>query len=312
MQITLVLNTGSTEVVDALREVVARLREAGHTVSPRLTFEGGDARRFACEAAEAGVDLVIAGGGDGTVNEVANGLHDCIDRAAERGDDTPRLPRLGVIPLGTGNDLAGALGLPMEPDQAVAVAMAGTPLRADVAEVNGRRFLNVSTGGLGAEATEEASEESKRVLGSLAYVVSGVRKYVQGDLPSARFTADGEVVHDGPFSVFAVGNSRRTGGGNWLTPRADLSDGLLDLCIVGEVSRVDFLTLAPQLRAGTHLDHPAVLYRQVRTVKVESDTELHVNADGEPLRGDCFDYALSPHQVELMVAEPMKEHGGEG
>lgn len=312
MQITLVLNTGSTEVVDALREIVGRLRDAGHTVSPHLTFEQGDARRFACEAAEAGADLVIAGGGDGTINEVANGLHDCVDRAAERGDDTPRLPRLGVIPLGTGNDLAGALGLPMEPDEAVAVAMTGTPIRADVATVNGRRFLNVSTGGLGAEATEEASEESKRVLGSLAYLVSGVKKYVNMDLPSARFTADGEVVHDGPFAIFAVGNSRRTGGGNWLTPRADLSDGLLDLCIVGEVSRVDLLTLAPQLRAGTHLDHPAVLYRRVRTLTVESAIELHVNADGEPLRGHTFDYLLSDYPLELMVAEPMKPHVAEG
>lgn len=308
----MVLNTASPEVVDTLREVVRTLRDAGHTVSPRLTFEEGDARRIACEAAQAGGDLVIAGGGDGTVNEVINGLHDCIDCAVEDGaDGTPRLPRLGVIPLGTGNDLAGALGLPMEPDQAVAVAITGMSIRADVAEVNGRRFLNVSTGGLGAEATEEASEESKRVLGSLAYLVSGVRKYVHMDLPSARFVADGEVVHDGPFAIFAVGNSRRTGGGNWLTPRADLSDGMLDLCVVGEVSRVDFLTLAPQLRAGTHLDHPAVLYRRVRTLRVESETDLHVNADGEPLLGRCFDYSLSPHRVELMIAEPLKAHDAE-
>lgn len=310
MHIFLVVNTGSTDVLDTLRGVAGKLRDAGHTVAPRLTFEAGDARRLAREAAEAGADLLVAGGGDGTVNEAVNGLFDWIGAwDGDTGGQTPPLPRLGVIPLGTGNDLAGALELPMDPEEAVAVALAGTPLPVDVAEVNGRRFLNVSSGGLGAEATEEASDGSKRVLGSLAYVVSGVRKYVQMDLPSARFVADGETVHEGPFAVFAVGNSRRTGGGNWLTPHADLSDGLLDLLVVREVTRVDFLTLAPQLRAGTHLDHPAVLYRRVRALRVESDQELHVNADGEPMRGLCFDYRLSPHRLELMTPGPLGEDG---
>lgn len=311
MHISLVLNTGSADVVDALRDAVGKLRDAGHTVAPHLTFEAGDARRMAHDAAAAGAELLVAGGGDGTLNEVVNGLFDWVDEQGAGAGGTPPLPRLAVVPLGTGNDLAGAVGLPIDPQEALAVAVVGIRLPVDVAEVNGRRFINVSTGGLGAEATDEASDESKRVLGSLAYVVSGVKKYVQMDLPSARFVADGETVHDGPFAVFAVGNSRRTGGGNWLTPRADLNDGLLDLLVVRELSRVDFLTLAPQLRAGTHLDHPAVLYRRVRTLRVESDRELHVNADGEPMRGLCFDYRLSPHRLELMVPGPLGEGDGE-
>lgn len=302
MKIALILNTPSPDAAAALRAAVRRLREAGHTVRPRLTFEEGDARVFAREAVAEGAGLVVAGGGDGTVNEVVNGLCDGAGEAP-RGEGRP-LPRLGVIPLGTGNDLAGALGLPEDPETALAAALAGTPVPVDVAVVNGRRFLNVSTGGFGAEATGETPDEVKRVLGPLAYVVTGVRKFVEMDVPTARFVCDGERVYEGPFLVFAVGNSRRTGGGNWLTPRADLSDGLLDVCIVKQVSRVDFLALAPQLRAGTHLEHPAVIYRRVRELRVESATELHVNADGEPLSGRRFTYSVLPHRLELVLPHP--------
>lgn len=312
MQISLILNTPSTDVTGTLREAVRRLREAGHTVIPRLTFEEGDARAFARAGAETGAALVVAGGGDGTINEVVNGILDWADEAA-RGSGGA-LPRLGVIPLGTGNDLAGALNIPTDPEVALAAALAGNAVPLDVAVVNGRRFVNVSTGGFGAEATDETPDEVKRILGSLAYVITGVRKFVEMDVPSARFTCDGEVVYEGPFMVFAVGNSRRTGGGNWLTPRAELSDGLLDLCLVKQVSRVDFLTLAPQLRAGTHLEHPAVIYRKVKTLRVESEATLHVNADGEPLSGRRFDYALAPHRLELVVPDqvpPAPDGGGE-
>lgn len=248
VQISLILNTSSTDAVGALREAVKKLRSGGHSVTPRLTFEEGDARAFAREGAASGADLVVAGGGDGTINEVVNGIYDWVEES-ERGAGAP-LPRLGVIPLGTGNDLAGALDLPTDPETALAAALGGIAVPVDVAVVNGKRFLNVSTGGFGAEATDETSDEVKRVLGSLAYVITGVRKFVEMDVPSARFTCDGECVYEGPFMVFAVGNSKRTGGGNWLTPKADLSDGLLDVCIVKQVSRVDFMTLAPQLRAG--------------------------------------------------------------
>lgn len=297
MRIFLIVNTGDSGELEQLRAEVVRLRREGHAVTARVTFEGGDARRFAAEAAAAGFDLVIAAGGDGTVNEAANGLH------AHRASGTaraPRVPRLGIIPLGTGNDLAAALEIPGGVPEAVRTAVQGRPVEVDVGMVGDRCFLNVSTGGFGAEATEEAPAEVKRVLGPLAYLVTGARKFASLEVSSARFTGE-ETLYEGPFLLFAVGNSRRTGGGNWLTPRADLSDGLLDLCVVKELSRVEFLRLLPELRTGRHLDHPAVLYRQVPRVTVESEDELSVNADGEPLSGRRFEYRVSPYRLELMV-----------
>lgn len=297
MRITLVVNPLSPDAVETLRGAVARLRRVGHAVAPRLTFERGDGRRLAREAAEDGFDLVVAAGGDGTVNEVAAGIHDHLARTGGSPEDAPRL---GIVPLGTGNDLAGALGIPQGIEEALAGALVGRRVPIDVATLNGESFVNVSTGGAGAEATEETSEEVKRLLGPLAYFVTGVKKFVALDVSTARFS-DGEPIYEGPFLIFAVGNSRRTGGGNWITPRAELDDGLLDLCIVREMPRRELLGLLPEIRAGRHLRHPAVIYRRVRELRVESDEELSVNVDGEPSNGRVLRYAVSPHRIPLSV-----------
>ncbi len=305
MRVTLVINPTSADAEEELREGIAELREAGHEVFPRLTFEKGDARRFAREAAEAGHDLVVAAGGDGTVNEVANGLHDYLSVQAGAEGAEPAAPRLGIVPLGTGNDLAGALEIPQQARAALHAAVGGRPVPIDVATLNGECFVNASTGGMGAEATEEASDEVKRMLGPFAYFVTGVKKLVRLDPPAARFRGPGgEVLHEGTFLLFAVGNSRRTGAGNWLTPRADLSDRLLDVCIVKEISRRELLGLLPDLRGGRHLDHPAVIYRKVRELLVESEEELSVNLDGEPVGGRVLRYGISPHRLVLSLPAP--------
>jgi diacylglycerol kinase (ATP) len=291
----MIINPRDPERLDQLRAAVDRLRRAGHEVHPHLTFEKGDGRRMAREGAAWGADVVIAAGGDGTVNEVANGLmeHD--------GGRDGLHPRMAILPLGTANDLAAALEVPGELTAAVEVAVGGRSREVDVGVVQGRCFLNVSTGGIGAEATEETPSDAKRALGALAYMVTGVRKFAALEVSRARFVCGEDVAYDGSFLLFAVGNSTRTGGGNLLTPRADMHDGLLDLCIVREVSRMDFLRLLPELRAGNHLDHPAVIYRQVPQVRVESEVELSVNADGEPLEGTSFRYTVAERRLTLVV-----------
>lgn len=305
MHLEIVINPSTVAAVEAIRRGVERLREAGHTVYPHMTFEGGDARRFAREAAGRGADVVVAGGGDGTINEVVNGLNDC---AEATGNDA--MPRLAVIPLGTANDFAGGLRVPKDPEEALMVAVEGTGYPVDLAALNGRCFLNVSTGGFGAEATEEASDELKRMLGPIAYVVTGVRKFVSLEPSRACFTSGGEILHDGDFLIFAVGNARRTGGGVRLTSEADLSDGLLDLCVVEGMTHMEFVRIAPQLRAGNHVEHPKVVYRQVRSVTVEAEVELSVNVDGEPVTARRFEYRMLPRQVTVMAPEP--PDGAEG
>jgi len=297
MRIHLIIHGGRRDSIPRLREIISDLRKNGHEVSPRILFERGDAFRYAQEGVEEGVELILAAGGDGTIHEVVNAIQR--HPRKKRKSDAP-LPRVGIIPLGTGNDLAGSLEIPPDPVEAVRVAVGGVRVKVDVGRVNDDYFLNVSTGGFGAEATEESSPEVKRALGTLAYLISSARKFASLEPLEASFRAD-ETLYEGRFLFFAVGNSRRTGGGNWVTPKASMTDGLLDVCLIRDVPKVELLRLMPELRAGNHLDHPAVGYWQVPRLSVKAEAELAVNADGEPLRGSAFDYRLSERRLTLMV-----------
>ena len=295
MRATLIINA-EQNVVESIREPIGRLRDAGHVIEPRLTFEQGDARRMARDGAERGCDVVIAAGGDGTINEVVNGLHDYLSECG----NGARSPRLGIVPLGTANDFASALSIPSAVDEALELALSGEVVHADIGVVNDRCFVNVSTGGFGAEATEEAPDEIKRALGSVAYLLTGAKKFAMLEPSEARFVDDA-LIYEGPFLIFAVGNSWRTGGGNRLTPQAEVTDGMLDLCVVTEMSRMDFMRLLPDLRNGSHVDHPGVIYKKVRHVLIESPEELSVNADGEPLNARRLEYRMSRHRIPIVV-----------
>jgi diacylglycerol kinase (ATP) len=296
VRILLIINGNKPEHQPALREQVERLRALGHEVRPCVTFEDGDARRMAEEGAAWGAELVLAAGGDGTINGVANGLHDFAKTGAAE------IPRLGIVPMGTANDLANALEIPGDIAEAVTVALEGTAWPVAIATVNCHCFLNVSSGGIGAQATHDAPQESKRLLGPLAYAVTGVKKLIGLEAMHGGFSSAAGVIYDGPFLLYAVGNSVRTGGGNLLTPHADPTDPFLDLCIVKEVSRLEFTKLLPALRSGEHLDDPAVLYVKAAGFTVEAREEVAVNADGEPLPPSrSYQYELSRFRLPVVT-----------
>src|SRR5678810_924002 len=161
-----------------LRHLVEWVREKGHFVEPLATFETGEATAFAADAARRGADVVAAAGGDGTINEVVNGLD---------GYDVP----LGIIPVGTANDFARQVGIPGDADHAMDVILQRKPKRLDTASLNGRRFLNVSTGGVGAEATAETPPDAKEALGAIAYAISGMRKLAGEQTRHASFVSAG-------------------------------------------------------------------------------------------------------------------------
>lgn len=271
-----------------LRGVVRDLRDAGHTVEPRLTFEEGDAVIAARAAAERGVDAVVAVGGDGTVNEVANGL---------AGTTVP----LGIVPLGTANDFARQAGIPDDPVHALDLVIVRPPVAIDSVTLNGRRFINVSTAGLGAEATAETPREAKKALGPLAYAITGMRKFSQLEAHRARFAGPG-FEHRGGFLLFAVGNARETGGGTALTPRASVTDGLLDVCIVEEMSHADFARLLLRLKRGEHLDQPGVIYAQLPSLTVDVQHDITVNVDGETTLQRELTYTVGAGDLQVHVA----------
>lgn len=270
-----------------LRHLVSWVRAKGHRITPHVTWERGDATRFARNAAEHGVDAVIAAGGDGTVNEVVNGL---------AGFDVP----LGIIPVGTANDFARQVGIPLDADHAMDVILRRAPVRIDTLEMNGRRFLNVSTGGVGAEATAETRPDAKESLGMLAYAVTGARKLRELMPRRLRVRAPG-FEYDGEVLLFAAGNARLTGGGVAITPRASVTDGLLDFCLVEALPRAEFARLALRIRNGEHLGHPAVRYAQLPAVGVEGVEPISVNVDGEPCGERVLEYGVRKADLLLHV-----------
>src|SRR5688572_18175605 len=259
---------GARAEFPGLRHLVEWVRAKGHIVRPRITWEPDDGAMFAREAMAAGVDTVIACGGDGTVNEVLNGLEGT--RVA-----------LGIIPAGTANDFARQVGIPDDPNAAADIILKRRPVIIDTATMNGRRFLNVSSGGVGAEATAETPADAKASLGPVAYFISGLRKLAALEPRHALFEAPGLRVEDDYF-LFAVGNARATGGGTLVTPRASVRDGLLDVCIVGALPRKEFAKVVLQVKRGEHLASEGVRYFQVPWFRVTSRDPVTVNLDGEP------------------------------
>jgi len=270
-----------------VRHLIDWVRAKGHVVEPHVTLETGDATAMTAAAARSGVDAVIALGGDGTLNEVVNGLD---------GFDTP----LGIIPLGTANDFATQAGIPADVDHAMDVILHRKPVCIDTASLNGRRFLNVSTGGVGAEATAETPAEAKETLGPMAYAITGVRKFA--DFESYRATFRGaDFAFDGSFMMFAVGLTRASGGGTLVTPNASVTDGLLDVCVVEAMGRAEFARLLLKIKRGEHLGEPGVHYAQLPSILIESETPLSVNVDGESTDAQRLDYAARKGDLWVYV-----------
>lgn len=269
----------------SIRDAVTALRERGHEIEVRVTWEPGDAERLAREAVEDGVEAVVAGGGDGTLNEVVAGLLD-------REGDTPTV---GVLPLGTANDFAGACGIPLDDVRAALDLVIREPPRPlDVALMNGHPFVNMATGGFGSEVTAETAPELKRALGSLSYLLTGLRRFT--DFTARRGSVRGpDFEWEGEFLVLAVGNGRQAGGGIVLCPDARLDDGMLEVFILPATpkgTRLD--TLLALLKDGTAALEAPTIRRRLKWLQVETPERLHINLDGEPTEGESFRFEIEP------------------
>src|SRR5205809_2992515 len=229
--VQLILN-GKAAGNDALQTAVERQRAAGHSIEVRVTLEKGDARRCVAETGE--VDLLIAAGGDGTLNEVVHGLMDLSEVAR---------PVLGVVPLGTANDFATGCGIPRDPEQALALCMEGTEVPVDVGKANEHWFLNAASIGFGAEITVNTPPELKHRLGPAAYTVMGAILAMNVHHYRGRLILpDREIAGSGPMAI--VGNGCQAGGGLQVTPRARVDDGLLDVLAVRDIPALALLTAA--------------------------------------------------------------------
>lgn len=252
-----------------LPDVLQRLEQAGYETSCHATTGAGDATQAARLAGERGFDVVVAAGGDGTVNEVVNGLAELEKR-----------PRLGIIPVGTTNDFARAIGANRDVLEAADIIARGPAVPIDLGRVNGKYFINIAGGGRLTELTYEVPSKLKTMLGQLAYYLKGMEM-----LPSIRST-EVEIEYDGKhfegeIMLFLVSLTNSVGGFEKLAPDSSLNDGMFDLFILKKTNLADFIKIATLALRGEHINDPHVIYTKANRVKVHTKEKMQLNLDGE-------------------------------
>jgi len=236
-------------------------------------------------AVEAG-ELPVVMSGDGLVGAVGGAM---------AGSETP----LGIVPGGRGNDLARVLGIPSEPEAAVATVLAGETRRIDVGEANGKRFLGIASFGFDSEANRLANE-TRLLRGNLVYAYAALRALVSWK--PARFTiAVGEErTRLSGYSV-CVANSRAYGGGMYIAPAAELDDGEFDVVTIGEVGKLRFVSNLPRVFKGTHVDSDEVRVFRASHLEVSASKPFAVYADGEHLTDLPASLRVLPRALSILA-----------
>jgi diacylglycerol kinase (ATP) len=290
-KICVILNpsSGSVRDVDTLVEQIAQLSDA----EIFLTTKPGSAARFARTAMRKGREIIVAAGGDGTLNEVINGI-------GENVGDT----RVGLLPLGTGNDFARTIGIPTDLEAALEVIRSSETRAVDLVRVTSdevRYFVNVSAGGFSGLVDEKLTPEMKKTWGPLAYLRSAAAA-----LPELRayrttlaFDNTDSLVLD-LYNV-VVANGRYVAGGRLIAPEASIDDGLLDIILIQKRSAPELALLAAQVALGTHLSSDAIVFRRAAKLTVNSKPGMWFNVDGELVGNEPARFEILPRALHFIV-----------
>ena len=265
--------SGRVAMKNNLVDILNILERAGYETSAYATTpEPNSAKNEAERAAKAGFNLIVAAGGDGTINEVVNGIAPLKHR-----------PKLGIIPAGTTNDYARALKIPREdPIGAAKVIAKGQTIKMDIGEAGKNWFVNIAAGGLLTELTYGVPSQVKSLFGYLAYLVKGAELLPQIKPIKMHLEYDGGT-YDGKASMFFLALTNSVGGFEQIVPDASLDDGKFTLIVVKTSNLIEILQLITMvLNGGKHVNDPRILY--VKTSKLVAkpvDEKMMINVDGE-------------------------------
>lgn len=280
----------TTELLRLLRP----LREAGWETTVVQTDGRGNGTALAREAVREGFDVVVAAGGDGTINEVIQALV-----------GTP--VALAVLPLGTGNVWAHEVGIPVDLAGAVRVILDGRVRRVDVGSAGTRYFLLMAGIGYDAEVTGTTDAQAKRKLGRLAYIVRGVTVALSFRGHRATIDVDGKRAQCRALLI-VIGNTRRYGGPVSVTAEARIDDGLLDVCVFKGVGALQSARYAAEVLLGRHLRDPGVSYFRAASLTVSSDPPLLVQVDGDTIGKTPMVFRVHTRALNVIVPRQARWH----
>ena len=286
-------------------ELARRAADRGLDGPAYLSERPGQLAELAQEAAERGAELVVAVGGDGTVNEVARGLLERLERSQH-------VPELAVVPQGTGRDFARTFSLPRDTGKALETALSGHLETIDAGRVSYRSwrgeeqrsyFVNVASAGMSGAIAERANTTSKALGGKASFLMATVRVFSRWKPAEMTVAVDGEE-RAGPMHDVLVSNCRFLGGGMKMCPDADPTDGVFDVLAIGAITKTDLTMTLPKIYRGTHLPHPkAELLRGAR-VTIDADIHLPIQLDGEQPGTTPVSFEVIPQALRLRVPTP--------
>ncbi|HSI66983.1 MAG TPA: diacylglycerol kinase family protein [Planococcus sp. (in: firmicutes)] len=287
-------SAGKERAIEYKDQVEETLKSMGYSVTTKETQKKHDATEFATEACVQRYDFVVAMGGDGTINEAVSGL-------AEQ----EHQPLFSLIPLGTVNDFARALGISLDPPEAIEALKTGTEKRVDIAKVGDHFFMNILAIGEIAESTYEVSPEQKTKLGALAYFIEGVKAITSDTEMDFDIRYDGGS-WEGEAKLVLVALTNSVGGFEKLAPEALTDDGLLHVYIVKNAALPAFIRIAGSLIRGQLEKDPDVEVIQTTKVSIKTTEPLSSNIDGDEGATTPFTIEVLPRHIRALIP-PDKE-----
>ena len=296
VKIAVIVNpkAGSVRDLRGLFRQIARLKPYRRYVTRRK----GEARRYTREALKDGCDYIISAGGDGTLNEVVNGL----------GGPRKKV-KIGVLPLGTGNDFARCLNLPQSVDENIVILRFGRTRPIDLVRVTADRvryFVNISAGGFSGVVGEKLTPGMKRTWGPLAYLRSAAAAFpdLRAYRTSIRFESRAPRYLD-LYNV-VIANGVYIAGGWPIAPNADPADGLLDVILIRKAAAPQLALLGAQIVLRKHLKSKAVVFRRVRSLSINSKPGMWFNVDGELVGNEPARFEVLPRALQFVSARKVK------
>lgn len=287
-------------------KVEAQLLAALGSFDAWMTEAPLHATRLCRQALREGYDEILSVGGDGTNNEIVNGFFD-------QGEAIKPEAILCVVPSGTGGDFRKTLGLAKDPTEVIPMVKRGTIVDADVGylqcqgfdgQEHKTAFLNITSFGIGGVVDEAVNRTTKAFGGKASFYIGSLRAFSSYSSQPMRIEVDGELVHEGPCFNAAVCNGQYHGGGMWVAPMADPTDGLLDIVIFGDISTMTFLGLSRRIYDGTHLKHKKVTHIRGQKIRATTSGDALIDMDGETPGRLPIELGLYPSKIRLRSFVP--------
>jgi diacylglycerol kinase (ATP) len=292
--------SGSGKTGQRWAGIEERLRIEGALFEAEFTHEPGHATTLARDAVAAGYRTIVSVGGDGTLNEVVNGL-------IGNGRAAPDV-KLGLVPGGTGSDFGRGLGLPRDPLAAALRLLKAEPRWLDVGQItcklgagtNTRYFINVAGIGFDGAVSDHVNRSSKALGGTIPYLSSLLVTLFSYTNKRVRWTLDGQA-RDEVLNSVIVANAHYFGGGMHISPNSKMDDGLFHVITLGDWGTLEFLVAVPRVYDGTHLTHPKVKEYTGREVTVEADGRMFMQAEGDLFGEAPATFKILPRALQVLV-----------